>query len=305
MSNITSSLEPGIPSLGHAGRAAGWSARDIVELAKPRITLMVLCTTAVGLWIAPAGLTPIATALFLLGTGGLVASANTLNCWVERESDGKMRRTRDRPLPSGRMSPRSAMIAGVFEGSAALALVLWTTNLLTAALGAIALLSYVLVYTPLKRISWLAVVVGAVPGALPPLMGWTAATGTLAAPGWLLFGILFFWQLPHFIAISLYLKEDYRRGGLQVLPLVQGDAGARRHLFVYTILLVAVSLAAHPLHIGGTSYLVVAAGLGAMFLYFAARGLRSVVESGWARRTFAYSLIYLPILIAVLVIDAR
>ncbi len=280
-------------------------ARDLVELGKPRITMLVLFTTAVGLWMAPGSLGAVGTILFLLGTAGLVASANTLNCWVERESDGMMLRTRRRALPAGRLEPRVALVSGMVVGIASLVLVWATTNPLTFALGAIALLSYVLVYTPLKRLSWLALLVGAVPGAIPPLMGWTALTGELSAPGWILFGILFFWQLPHFIAISLYLKEDYRRGGLKVLPLVHGDAVARRHLFAYTLLLVGVSLGALPLGLAGPAYLAAATLLGAGFVYLAAWGLRPVVEAVWARRTFAYSLIYLSFLIGILVLDAR
>ena len=279
--------------------------RDLVDLGKPRITLLVLFTSAVGLWMAPGTLGAVRTVVFLLATSCLVASANTLNCFVERETDGRMRRTRNRPLPAGRMDSRLALVAGLTEGFVALVALAWATNGLTFALGLLALATYVLVYTPLKRVRWWAVIVGAVPGAIPPLMGWTAVTGVLATPGWVLFGILFLWQLPHFIAISLYLKEDYRRGGLQVLPVAFGDAAARRHLFAYTVLLVLVSLTAPPLGLAGPAYLVTAALLGAGFLYVAGGGLRPSVKSAWARRAFAYSLIYLPVLIAVLVLDAR
>ena len=278
--------------------------RDVIELAKPRITMLATFTASVGLWMAPGSLGPMRTAVFLLATTGLIASASTLNCWVEREIDGRMQRTRKRPLPAGRLNPRIALAAGVIEAIAAL-LLLTRTNLLTVGLGAAALVIYVGVYTPLKRVSWWAVVVGAVPGAIPPMMGWTAGTGTLSAAGWTLFGILFFWQLPHFIAISLYLKDDYRRGGLKVLPLVRGDVIARRHLFAYTILLVLVSLIASPLGMAGPTYFVTASLLGAGFLYLAAGGLRRTVASAWARRTFAYSLVYLTVLIGVLVLDAR
>jgi len=266
--------------------------------------VLVLFTSAVGVWMAPGSLGPFRTALFLAATACLVASANTLNCWVERETDGLMRRTRNRPLPSGRLSPRTALAAGLLEGALALAVLAWATNPITFALGAAALFIYVLIYTPLKRVSWWAVVVGAVPGAIPPLMGWTALTGSLAAPGWTLFGVLFFWQLPHFIAISLYLKDDYGRGGIRVLPLVHGDAAARRHLFAYTILLVVVSLVASSLGMAGPYYTVTAAILGAGFLFLASNGLRSAVGGAWARRTFAYSLGYLSVLVTVLVIDA-
>jgi len=147
------------------------------------------------------------------------------------------------------------------------------------------------------------VVIGAIPGAIPPLMGWTAATGTLNVPGWYLFGILFFWQLPHFMAIAIHLKDDYRRGRIRALPVVSGEAVARRHLFVYTLLLVGYTLGARWLGLAGTVYTVAAAGLGALFLVSSWTGLRRSVREGWARRLFAYTLIYLPILVAVLVLD--
>ena len=289
-----------VPSIGATRRI-----RTIAELAKPRITLLALCTSAVGLWMAPGSLGLVGTVAFLFASTALIASANTLSCWVERDIDRRMRRTQGRPLPEGRLTPRAALVAGLLEALIALVGLALSTNGLTVALGAAALFIYVLIYTPLKRHSWWAVVVGAIPGAIPPLMGWTALTGTMSAGGWTLFGILFFWQLPHFIAISLYLKEDYRRGGLKVLPLVQGDVAARRHLFAYTLLLVAVSVTAAPLGLAGPVYLVTAAILGAGFLYLAGGGLRRTVEAVWARRTFAYSLIYLSVLIGVLVLDAR
>jgi protoheme IX farnesyltransferase len=284
--------------------ARGARVRDLLELGKPRITLLVVLTTAVGLWLAPVALHPLRGALFLVGTALLVAAANTLNCWYERDVDARMHRTRNRPLPARRVEPAAALAYGLGLGAAALGLLAATTNVLTIALGALALASYVLVYTPMKRFSPWAVVVGAVPGALPPLMGWTAATGAFGGPGWLLFGILFFWQLPHFVAISLYLEDDYRRGGLRVLSVAYGETAARRHLFAYTVALVAVSFAALPIGLGGTLYLTCAAVLGTGFLAIAAAGLGSAAGAGWARAVFAYSLVYLPALIGVLVFDA-
>jgi len=278
---------------------------DLVELGKPRITALVVLTTALGLWLAPGSLGGWRAGTFLLATALLVASANTLNCWVERETDGRMLRTMNRALPGGRLDPVAALAWGLAVGAVALGLLSWTTNTLTLALGAGALFSYVLLYTPLKRVGWWALLVGAVPGAIPPLMGWTAVTGRLTAGGLALFGILFFWQLPHFIAISLYLKDDYRRGGLRVLPLVHGDAAARRHLFAYTLLLVAVSLTLRPLGLAGAPYVAAAAVLGAGFIGLAASGLRPAAGAAWARRAFAYSLVYLPLLIGALVLDAR
>jgi len=278
---------------------------DFVELAKPRITALVLFTGAIGVWLAPGALGPLSTALFLAATALLVGSANTLNCWVERDTDARMLRTRSRPLPAGRLTPRAALLAGLAEAAVAGALLAASTNLLTVLLGALALVVYVAIYTPLKRHTWWAVIVGAVPGAIPPLMGWTAVTGSLDPPGWFLFGVLFYWQLPHFIAISLYLKEDYGRGGLRVLPLARGDATARRHLLAYTVLLVVHSLAALPLGLAGWAYLLAAALLGLGFVGVAAAGLRRDAGIPSARRAFAYSLVYLPALIAALLLDSR
>ena len=280
------------------------SLRDLVELGKPRLSLLVVFTSAVGLWLAPASTGFGVGLLFVLATACLVTAANTLNCWIEVEIDGLMRRTRNRPLPAGRLEPRTALFSGALLSVVALTSLSLTTNRLTVLLGAAALVIYVLIYTPLKRVSPTSVLVGAIPGALPPLMGWTAATGTLAAPGLFLFGILFFWQLPHFIAISLYLKQDFLRAGIQVLPVAHGNRFARRQVVVSTALLVLFSLAAAPLGIAGPIYTVVAALLGAGFLFVALPGLREIAGEASARRVFGYSLIYLPILIATLVLDA-
>jgi len=279
--------------------------RDLIELGKPRLSMLVIFTAGIGVWLAPVGSLGWANTLgFLLATSALVASGNTLNCWIEVELDAQMNRTRNRPLPARRMEPRVALVSGVTVATLALIGLALTTNTLTTSLGMGAVVSYVLVYTPLKRITPWAVWVGAVPGALPPLMGWTAATGELAAPGLALFGILFFWQLPHFVAISLYLKEDFRRAGFRVLPLVKGDRIARLHLFAYTMLLVAFTMSLQPLGLAGTPYTIVAAVLGGVFLALALPGLRATATEAWATRIFSYTLVYLPILITVLVLDA-
>lgn len=280
-------------------------ARNVVDLGKPRITVMVVFTTAVGLWLAGAPLSIGTTAAFLAATALLVSSANTLNCWWERDVDASMVRTRDRPLPSGRLTPKTALVAGLLQGGAALATLAWTTNLLTVTLGGTALATYVLVYTPLKRISPLALHVGAVPGAIPPLMGWTAATGDLGTPGWAVFAILFAWQLPHFLAISLYLREDYDRGGIQVVPVALGVDSARRHLLVYAWLLGAVALAPVALGVAGPWYGAAAVVLSIWFIEVARRGVRARAGAAWARRVMLASVVYLPILITVLLLDAR
>lgn len=281
------------------------SLRDILDLAKVRITSMVVFTTAMGLWLAPGSIGVGRTALLLFGTALLVGSANALNCWYERETDGLMIRTRNRPLPAGRMDPWVALVIGILGGVFAIPILALAINPLTALLGAIAHLSYVLIYTPLKRISPWALEVGAIPGAIPPLMGWTAATGTLSLPGWFLFGILFFWQIPHFLAIAIYLEDDYRRGGFKVFSVERGPVTAARWLAFYTVALVAVSLLAQPLGLAGVPYTAAAALLGAGFLVFARRGITGPVEGAWARRTMLYSIAWLTALMISLVAFAR
>jgi len=279
--------------------------RDLILCAKPRLTSLVVFTTAMGIWLAPVSIGIARAAIVVAATALLVASAQTLNSWMERENDALMIRTRNRPLPAGRLDPWVALGTGVLLGSFAIPALALVANPLTALLGAIAHLSYVLVYTPLKRVSPRALEVGALPGAIPPLMGWTAAQGEIGAPGWVLFGILFFWQLPHSLSISLYLKEDFRRGGIKVLPLVKGDGFARGYLLLQTSCLVLVSLSAVFLQIAGPIYLAASVLLGAGFLCFALAGIRRSAGTAWARRTFLYSLVYLTVLVSVLVLDAR
>jgi protoheme IX farnesyltransferase len=293
-------------ALLHAPSEASGTPRwqDVVELCKPRITSLVLLTTIVGAWIMPSSLPAARLVLFLVAMAGLVASANALNCCLERETDGLMQRTCNRPLPAGRMRCSLVAAAATLAGCLALALMWAVTNPLTALLGAIAWGTYVGLYTPLKRVSPWALAVGAVPGALPPMMGATAASGVLSASSAWLFGILFFWQLPHFIAIAITFKDDYRRGGLKVLPVARGERAARRHLFGTTLLLVIFSLAACWQGWAGTAFRVTATAVGAGFMFIAWRGLTSS-DRAWSRRAFAYSLVYLVAVIGALVLDAR
>jgi len=279
--------------------------RDLLDLAKPRITSMVVFTTAMGLWLAPGGIGAVRSAVLLTATALLVGSANVLNCWYERETDGLMVRTRHRPLPSGRLEPGTALALGLVTGAIAIPVLAFAINPLTALLGAIAHATYVVVYTPLKKISPWALEVGAIPGAIPPLMGWTAATGSITLPGWFLFGILFFWQIPHFLAIAIYLEDDYRRGGFKVFSVTRGPVTAARWLAFYTVALVAVSLLAQPLHLAGVAYTAAAVALGLGFLSFARRGVTGPVEGAWARRTMLYSIAWLAVLMLSLVAFAR
>ncbi|MBI5516163.1 MAG: protoheme IX farnesyltransferase [Deltaproteobacteria bacterium] len=303
-------LQPGAAfaapaSAPNRASSLGALARDLVALAKPRITALVLITTAGGIHLAHGVLTARRSVLALLGTTLAVAAANALNCWWERDLDRFMERTRGRPLPAGRLSPSVALAFGL-----ALALVsvpvLWLgVNTATGALGLLALVSYVGLYTPLKTRSPLALWVGAVPGALPPLMGWTTVTGRAEAPGLVLFAVLFLWQLPHFLAIGVFRREEYARAGFKILPLVRSEPVVRAHIVGWTLALVAVSVLLTPLGVVGRGCLVASLALGAWFLAATLSGDRATTTDRWARGVFKVSLGYLTALFAVIALDAR
>lgn len=288
---------------GSNATSTSGTLRDLVALTKPRITLMVIITTAGGIWLAPDSLPWWSVVLTLLATAMVVGSANTLNCWLEREVDKHMARTKRRPLPDGRMEAKHALWLGLALGALSVPILTWVANPLTGLLAAVALVSYVMIYTPMKQRSPAALLVGSVPGALPPLMGWTAATGELAMPGIVLFGILFIWQLPHFLAISIFRQHEYTKAGIKVLPAVRGNTVAKRHAALWAGALVPVSLLLVPLGIAGTIYLVAAAVLGLGFFAWSLAGLRKEAGNRWARKLFLASLVYLPLLFAALAVD--
>jgi heme o synthase len=279
--------------------------RELLALTKPRITTMVLFTTAGGIWLAP-GTMPIGRALIaVIATTLIVGAANALNCYLERDSDKLMSRTQNRPLPAGRLDPALALIFGLALACMSVPLLSLGVNPMTGLLGAFAFASYVWVYTPLKRVTPWALEIGAVPGAIPPLLGWTAATGRIELPGLVLFGILFIWQLPHFLAISLFRKEEYGRAGIRVLPVVKGDEVTKRRIPLQIAALVACSLLLYPLGVTGKLYFVAACLLGGAFLFEGLRGLRPGADAKWAKRLFIGSLFYLILLFVAIGIDAR
>ncbi len=280
-------------------------ASDLVSLTKPRLSSLVLVTTAGGYLLAPGEAAPWRLMLAVGGTGLVVAAAQTLNCWLERDVDGRMHRTRTRPLPAGRLPAGVALAQGIALAFFAVPFLASEINPLTGFLALLALWSYVAVYTPLKRHSSLSTIVGALPGALPPLIGWTAATGKIELPGLVLFGVLFLWQIPHFLALSLFLQEDYARGGLQVLPLERGDAMTRASLALWTIALVPISLLVVPLGLAGATYALGASIAGAIFLALAVWGALKEGGRGWARLVFAWSIVYLTLLFVLLGVDGR
>ena len=278
--------------------------RDLVSLVKPNITLLVLITTGGGLWMAPGRLGWTQLLATLMGTVLVVAAANTLNCYLERDSDRYMARTKNRPLPAGRMSPRIALIFGITLACISVPTLTLLVNPVTGLLAATALISYVWIYTPMKRISPAALLVGSIPGAMPPLMGWTAVTGRIEWPAVALFGVLFLWQLPHFIAISIYRQTEYDKAGIKTVPSLYGLKAARWHTLFWCAALLPVSLALVPLGVAGWIYFTLAALLGLIFVGWALLGLRARNIKKWARGLFLYSLVYLTLLFAALLADA-
>jgi len=279
---------------------------DLLALAKPRLSGMVVSTAAAGMWLAPARLSAMRAAAFLVGTATVVGAANVLNNYLERDVDGRMRRTQDRPLPAGRLEPAAALGLGLVLPAFAVPMLALAANPLTALLASVALVTYAFVYTPLKRVSTVALLVGAVPGAIPPLMGWTAATGEVGTRGLALFSLLFVWQIPHFLAISMYLKEDYARGGLKVFALVHGERAARLASVASSALLVPVGMLPSFLGMAGPLYGAAAAALGAGLTAIAVSGLRLPEGSArWARRFFLSTLLYLVLLFIALFLGAR
>jgi len=278
------------------------SVRDYLELSKSRIVMMVLITTAAGYFFAAPHVDWMLLINTLVGTALVAAGTNALNQYIERDHDAKMKRTRLRPLPDGRISPRAALlfsIAIAVIGTVYLAL---AVNWLTAALGAFTLTSYIFVYTPLKRVSTICTLIGAIPGAIPPLMGWTAATGSIRAGGWIIFAILFFWQLPHFMAISWMYRDDYARGGFAMLAVQDQDGQATaRHAVFYSFALLTVSMLPPLFGLSTFVYLAgaIIAGAALTFASFAFLASRTPAR---ARRLFMASNIYLVVMMALLVL---
>jgi heme o synthase len=280
------------------------------DLVKARLTFLVLLTTLAGFYAGVEGATDwVLLAHTLLGTALVACGASALNQWWERDLDAKMARTETRPLPAGELSPTTVILAGGLLSIAGLVCLALLVNLLTSLLGAITLLSYVLVYTPLKRITTLNTAIGAIPGALPPLMGWAAARDTISREGWALFAILFFWQLPHFLAIAWLYREEYAKAGFVMLP-VRDPQGVRtgRQAVSHTLGLIAVSICPavlvgrDSLPVAGTVYFFGALLLGLAFLWCAIQFSRELTRAR-ARQLFFASILYLPLLLGLMALD--
>ncbi len=278
--------------------------REYFQLTKPRIELLIVISTAVGYCFGLGPSFRISTLLnALLGTALMAGGAATLNQWYERDIDKKMNRTLMRPIPAGTISAQNALIFGVLMSVLGFIELLAFTNFLAASLSFATSFGYLFVYTPLKQRSPVCTTLGAIPGAMPPLIGFAAASGRLTVDAWILFGILFFWQFPHFHAIARMYREDYARGGVKMLAVV--DAGGklvRRQIIVNTLLLIAVTLTPTFAHMAGRVYLAGAFVLGLGLLYFGIQVCKDYSFKS-ARQLLLASVIYMPLLFALLVFD--
>lgn len=265
---------------------------DLIALTKPKITLMTIVVAAGGMFLAPHNLSLMQMFWALSGIALLVSGSSAFNMYIERRYDGLMTRTCNRPLPSGRLLPIWALVVGWLLSLAAIPALAYSSNSLTVLLGILSLVAYVLVYTPMKRWSCLALVVGAVPGGMPALLGYTAAQGKLDAVGLALFSLAFLWQLPHFMAITVFRQKEYTSAGYPVVPKVVGIRWTKCLILLSTALLVVSSWLLYYLQLGDVFYAISAAILGAWFLWVCLKGFRSNDDDVWSKHVFYTSLVY-------------
>jgi len=277
---------------------------NYVDLMKPHVTILLLGTTAAAMAIASRGLPPLGLVVATLLGGAMAAgSANCINCYIDRDIDQIMGRTQRRSLPSGRVQPTQALIFGIALGVGAFIILVAFVNLLSATLACSAILFYVFVYTMwLKRSSVQNIVIGGAAGAVPVLVGWAAVTNTITLPAIWLFAIIFYWTPPHFWALSLLIQKDYEKARVPMMPVVMGEAETRKQIFLYSLLLLAVTLVLFGMHAMGYIYLVAAVILGGILIYMSVRLLRDQTKR-WARTLFWYSNCYLAMIFAVMVVD--
>ncbi len=282
-----------------------------IELTKPRITLLVLVTAYLGYYLGLRSqsdhMVSVESWLILfyliLGTWATSAGAAVLNQVIERRHDAKMARTKNRPLVIGKISPMNALVFGMVLSLGGYVFLYYLINPLTAWISAATVFLYILIYTPSKRITTWNTIIGSIPGALPPVGGWVAATGSLAPPAWILFGILFCWQMPHFLAIAIIYAADYEKGGFKMLPSIYPESKRTSYVILFfTVALLVTSLGLYILKVGGILYAIGAALLGVAFFMVA---LKVIMESNKknARRLMLASIIYLPLLLIIILIE--
>jgi protoheme IX farnesyltransferase len=284
----------------------GWSPRvtDYLALTKPRLNFLVVLTTAAGYFLgAPRSLDLWGMVSAVVGTALVASGAAVLNQVYERDTDALMRRTRMRPLPDGRITPTDATMFGVALTGSGLALLAARANLCAASLALATVVIYIVIYTPMKRRSSLSTLIGAVPGALPPLIGWAASHGSVSTGGGALFAIVFLWQMPHFMAIAWLYRDDYHKAGFPMLPVIEPE-GRRtgRQAVLYAAALLPVSLVPTFVGVSGRAYFGIALALGAALLWLAVRFAATRSETA-AQRLFFGSITYLPLLWAVMILN--
>lgn len=279
-------------------------AAVLLELTKPRLAAMVLVTTAAGFYLAASGAVDIwLLAATLLGTGMAGAGSLVLNQYIEREQDAVMERTAGRPIPSGRVDPQDALVFGATLTAVGLAVLTLGVNVLAGLVTAITVVLYVAIYTPMKRWTPLCAIVGAVPGALPPVTGWVAASGAIEPGACAIFGIMFLWQLPHSLAIARLYEEDYALAGFKLLPVIDREGSStERQILVHSAALLVVGLVPTVLGVAGTAYFAVALVLGAGLLAFSADAALRPSKDAVRRLLFA-TLVYLPVLLGAMALD--
>jgi protoheme IX farnesyltransferase len=279
-----------------------WS--QLLRLCKPRVVSLIVFTAVIGMFLAVPGLPPAGPLLFgSLGIALVAAAAAAVNCLIEREIDAKMARTRARPLPTGSATPRQTLTLAFVLGGSGLLCLYFGANPLTMWLTLATFLGYAVIYTVvLKPLTPQNIVIGGLSGAMPPVLGWSAVTGSVSSNALLLLLIIFAWTPPHFWALALYRKHEYAKAGIPMLPVTHGDRFTRLHVLLYTIVLAAVSLMPFVSGMSGYFYLVSTIALDGVFLYFAIR-LYTDLSTGLAARTFRYSIIYLSCLFAALLVD--
>ncbi len=275
-----------------------------LELTKPRIAFMLVLTSAAGFYLGSKG--DFDFVLFfnsVIGITLLAFGVATLNQYIERQTDTLMERTATRPLPTGKITPNEALIFGILQCVVAELYLLFLVNGLTAALGLVVIVGYVLLYTPLKTRTSASTAIGAIPGAMPPLMGWTSAADEITLGAWILFAMLFLWQFPHFLAIAWMYREQYAKAGIKMLPVVEPEGKiTAQQIVVFTILLLPVSIAPYFFGVSGVIYLVGASLLGLWFLWASIQAARAK-SNEMARKLLLVSVLYLPIIFALMVFN--
>lgn len=278
--------------------------RDYVQLTKPGITLSNLMTTFAALWLASYGYPNWKLALFtMLGTALVIMSGAALNNFYDRDLDKKMKRTQNRAVATGRISARNAILLGIGLLLAGVTVLAVFANPLAAVWGLIGHIFYVLIYTPMKRVTTLNTVIGGISGAAPPVIGWVAVTGTMDMAAWLLFLILFLWQPPHFLALAMLKTEEYRAGNLPMLPVVKGFAETKRQMVLWGSVLFPASLLLFVHGSVGYVYLIVMGVMGILYMVLLLQGFKAKDDLAWARKLFGYSILYLTVFCAAIVIS--